>query len=252
VICVTRDLTEELKAEEFFRVLFEKASDAVYLVDDEGLRLVEANEAVCRMLGYTREELLRLSVVDLVPPPYRHRIPEFHASVRTGPGYRRDRRMLFRKDGTTVPVDHAVSRVEISGKPYYIASCRDLTEQERVARELEEAKSFLEHVQENAGDGLALMDENGVYVAVNKKFLEMIGARREDVIGVSWFKRVTPEREKPTARSWARLMKGERIAMRTSIPRPDGSTISADANSSMILRGDAATSSRSSATSPTR
>src|SRR5207244_1011020 len=115
----------------------------------------------------------RLRVVDLVPPPYRHRIPEFHESVRKGSGYRRDRRVLFRKDGTTVATDHAVSRVEISGKPYYMASCRDLTEQERVARELEEAKSFLEHVQENASDGLALMDESGVYVAVNQKLLEM-------------------------------------------------------------------------------
>src|SRR6185369_3790654 len=127
--------------------------------------------------------------------PYRNRIPEFHASVRTGPGYRRDRRMLFRKDGTTVPVDHAVSRVQISGKPYYIASCRDLTEQERVARELEEAKSFLEHVQENAGDGLALMDEHGVYVAVNRKLLELLGVRREQILGTHWMERTPPDKK---------------------------------------------------------
>src|SRR6185503_18409580 len=106
VICVCRDLTEELKAQEFFRVLFEKASDAVYLVSDEGLRVVEANEAACRLLGYDRDEFLRLGVVELVPPPYRHRIAEFHASVRDGSGYRRDRRVLFRKDGTLVATDH--------------------------------------------------------------------------------------------------------------------------------------------------
>src|SRR5205807_7162059 len=98
-------------------------------------------------LGYTRDEMLKIRVVDLVPPPYRDRIGEFHASVRTGPGYRRDRRVLYRKDGTVVATDHAVSRVYIAGKPYYIAACRDLTGEERAAREHEQAKAFLAHDQ---------------------------------------------------------------------------------------------------------
>jgi PAS domain S-box-containing protein len=239
VVCVYRDLTEQLKAQEFFRVLFEKASDAVYLVADEGLRVVEANEAACRLLGYTREEFLRLRVVDLVPPPFRHRIAEFHESVRTGPGYRRDRRMAFRKDGSMVATDQAVSRVEISGKPYYIASCRDLTEQERAARELEEAKAFLEHVQENAGDGLALLDENGFYVAVNQKLLEMRGgARREEILGTPWMERATPERMEGYRHYWDRLMKGERISMRTTIERPPAPSVIVDVSSALILRGD--------------
>jgi PAS domain S-box-containing protein len=238
IVGVHRDLTEELKAEEFFRVLFERATDALYLVRDEGLRVVEANEAACRMLGYTRDEFLKLAVVDLVPPPYRHRIAEFHESVRTGHGYRRDRRVLYRKDGTTVATDQAVSRVEISGKPYYIASCRDLTEQERVGRELEEAKSFLEHVQENASDGLALWDENGVYIAANQRCLEMLGVRREDVIGTTWMKRVGPERAEAFRPIWDRLMKGERVSMRSVLPRTGASPVTVDINSTLIVRGE--------------
>jgi len=237
-VSVHRDLTEELKAQEFFRVLFEKASDPVYLVSDEGLRVVEANEAACRLLGYGRDEFLRLTVAELVPPPYRHRIPEFHASVRDGSGYRRDRRVLFRKDGTVVATDHAVSRVDISGKPYYIASCRDLTEQERAAKELEEAKAFLEHVQENASDGLALLDENGRYVAVNQKLLEWRGARREDILGTPWMKDTPPDKIEGYHRYWARLMQGERTSMRTTIESPGKASIVADVSSSMIRRGE--------------
>jgi PAS domain S-box-containing protein len=238
VVCVYRDLTEQLKAQEFFRVLFEKATDAVYLVADEGLRVVEANEAACRLLGYSRDEFLKLGVVDLVPPPYRHRIPEFHDSVRNGPGYRRDRRVLFRKDGQAVATDHAVSRVEISGKPYYMASCRDLTDQERAARELEEAKAFLEHVQENASDGLALLDENGIFVAVNQKLLEMNGRRREDLIGTPWAQGTSPERLEAYRAQWEKLMRGERVAMRTTLSRPSGPPVVVDVSSAMILRGE--------------
>lgn len=238
LISVVRDLTEQRRAEEFLRVLFEKAIDPVYVVEDETLRVVEANQAACRLLGYPREEFVRLEIVDLVPPAYRDRIPEFHASVRKDPGFRRDRRMLLRKDGSVVATDHAVFLVEISGKPYYIASCRDLTEQDRAARELEEAKAFLEHVQDNASDGLALLDENGVYVAVNRKLLEMSARRREELIGTAWMARATTDRREAFRRTWERLMQGERISMRTTIERPGLLPIIVDVSAACIVRGE--------------
>ena len=107
-----------------------------------------------------------------------------------------------------------------------------------MARELEEAKTFLEHVQENASDGLALWDENGVYVAVNKKFLEMIGSRREDIIGVNWMTRLSPEQREAYRPSWERLMKGERVSMRSVLERSGAPPVTADINSSMIYRGE--------------
>lgn len=239
LIAVVRDLTEQRKAEEFFRVLFEKASDAVFLVVGEGLRIVEVNEAACRLLGYPREEFLRLSVPDLVPPHFRDRIEGVRQRLQQHSGYLRDRRMLIRKDGSMVATDHAISRVDISGRTYYIASVRDLTEQERAARELEEAKAFLEHVQENASDGFALIDENGVYVAVNQKLMEMRGeTRRENIVGTAWIQRTSPESRKEFLHHWDRLMQGERVSMRTTVDRPGGPPIIVDVNSSMILRGE--------------
>jgi PAS domain S-box-containing protein len=236
-IGVYRDLTEQRKAEEFFRVLFERASDAVYLVEDGTLRIVEANEATARLFGYSREELLRLKVPDLVPPEFRSRIAAVRQSVKDEPGYRRDRRVYLRKDGTTVATDNAISRVQISGKAYYIASSRDLTEQERAGRELEEAKAFLEHVQENASDGFALLDENGAYVTVNRRLLEMNGRRREDMIGTFWVDRTDPQRLEDYRRYWELLMKGQRITMRTAIERPSGPPVEVAVSSALIERG---------------
>jgi PAS domain S-box-containing protein len=235
-IGVYRDLTEQRKAEEFFRVLFERASDAVYLVEDGTLRIVEANEATARLFGYSREELLRLKVPDLVPPEFRNRIAAVRQSVKDDPGYRRDRRVYLRKDGTTVATDNAISRVQISGQPYYIASCRDLTEQERAARELEEAKAFLEHVQDNASDGFALLDENGTYVAVNRRLLELNGRRREDVVGTCWVDRTDPQRLEGFRRYWDLLMKGQRITMRTAIERASGPPVDVSVSAALIER----------------
>ena len=105
---VSFDLSERLKAEEFFRVLFQKANDAVFLVEGEGLRIVEANEAAGRLLGYSREEFLALKVPDIVPPDKRHLIAGVRQSVESPGGFRRERRFLLRKDGSTVLTDHTI------------------------------------------------------------------------------------------------------------------------------------------------
>ncbi|MBV8881627.1 MAG: PAS domain S-box protein, partial [Planctomycetaceae bacterium] len=239
-VAVVRDLTPQRRAEEFFRVLFEKASDAVFLVEDGTLRVVEANESACRMLGYTREEFLRLKVPDLVPPELRSRIPKVRQNVERPSGYQRDRRMLLRKDGTSVATDHAISRLDFGGKPYYLASSRDLTAQEQSAQELSEAKAFLEHLQENASDGIALLDENGVYVSVNRRMLEIVGATREAMIGKSYMSRVDPAKLEGYRRYWQRQLDGEHITMRTTVERPDGRSVPVEISSAAIRRGSRA------------
>lgn len=236
-VAVVRDLTAQRRAEEIFRVLFEKASDAIFLVEDQTQQVVEANESACRLLGYSRDEFLRLKIPDLVPPELRHRISGVRKRVSEG-GYQRDRRMLLRKDGTSVPTDHAITRLDVGGRVFYLASCRDLTSQEEAAEELAEAKAFLEHLQENASDGFAVLDDQGVYLSVNQRLLEIAGARREDLIGRPYQSRTDPKAQDEYGRSWRRLMAGERVTMRTAIPRADGRSIICEVSSAPIRRGN--------------
>jgi len=236
-VAVVLDLTQQRRAEEFFRVLFEKASDAVYLVEHGTMQVVEANEAVCRLLGYTREEFLKLKVPDLIPPELRHRIPGVRQIVEQETGYLRDRRMLLRKDGGSVAVDNTISRLDFGGRPYYLASCRDLTQQEQSAQELSEAKAFLEHLQENASDGIALLDEKGTYLSVNRRLLEILGARREDVIGKTYQSRADPAKLAEYRGFWERQLKGEVVSLRTAIDRPDGVTVPLEISSAAVRRG---------------
>jgi PAS domain S-box-containing protein len=236
-IALFRNATERLKAEEFFRVLFQKSADAVYLVEGEGLRIVEANEAVCAMLGYTREEMLTLKVPDVIPPDKRHLITEVRQSVSGANGYRRDRRLLLRKNGTSVPTDHTIARIEIGGKPYFLASSRDLTEREQSARELEEAKAFLEGVQEGASDGIAILNEAGTYLSVNQKLLEMHGRTRDYFVGRSYREATKPENVPAYDEAWRRLMSGERIRIRAVIPHVNGQRIPVDVSSAAFELG---------------
>lgn len=93
-----------------YRMLFEHTSDAVIVFDEEG-RFLEVNARLCRLLGYEREELLRMNVRDLLPEEELARRPVSYEELRAGKTVRRERRLL-RKDGTRVRVEAVGSMVE--------------------------------------------------------------------------------------------------------------------------------------------
>jgi diguanylate cyclase (GGDEF)-like protein/PAS domain S-box-containing protein len=148
ILALARDVTERKEAEERlleserrFRQLFEQSVEALFLHDEDG-RLVDCNREACRSLGYTREELLSLTlsdfVVDLIPPderearddtPWRHALGgEPRADVVFHENEHR------RKDGATFPVEVGIGSIEYGGRRLILASCRDITER----KELEE------------------------------------------------------------------------------------------------------------------
>ena len=90
-------------------MLLEHTSDAVVVFDEEG-RFLEVNERFCRLLGYGREELLRMNVLDLLPEEELARQPVSYEDLRAGKTVRRERRLL-RKDGTRVRVEIVGSMV---------------------------------------------------------------------------------------------------------------------------------------------
>jgi PAS domain S-box-containing protein len=237
IIAVVRDLTEHRKAEEFHRVLFEQAGEAIVVVDHPTRKVVDANDKAAQLHGYTRTEFLNLRVEDYVAPVAQTEILEIGRALEEQ-GHYEGRQFHRRKDGSLFPCSLNIKTVTGGSGKLVIGVYRDLTEQERAARELEEAKAFLEHVQEHASDGLALLDENGIYVAVNQKVLEWNGRKREDLIGIPWMKNTPPDKMEGYKRVWDLLMKGETVSMRTTIDPPGAPSIIVDVSSAMIRRGE--------------
>jgi PAS domain S-box-containing protein len=130
----TRALQELRETQERHRRLVECASDALLVHDLEG-RFLEANEQACRSLGYSRDELLGMSVsqIDLGYDPVG--APRLWAGLQAGRPVSRET-LYRRKDGTPCHVEERLGRLEMGEKTLVLCVARDVTERRRMEETL--------------------------------------------------------------------------------------------------------------------
>lgn len=158
-------------SEERYRRLVEQASDGIFIADLEG-RYTAVNEAGCRMLGYSREELLGMRITDLIPEDEVPRLARSKEGLLAG-GTQVGEWTLRRKDGTPLPV-------EVSAKIFpdgtWQGFVRDITERRRVDRMKDEVIALTSHELQNP---LAT-----VHAAVRMLLVGDAGALTEPVVGL--------------------------------------------------------------------
>lgn len=155
-----QDVTERKEAEirlreseDRFRTIFEQATDGIMIADLEERRQIEANRAMCAMLGYTRDELLSLHVEDVHPKEDLPRIMDlFERQVRGEISLAPDIPML-RKDGTVIYADVNSRRITLNGRNCIAGYFRDITERKQAVEALRERERKLAESQRIAHIG---------------------------------------------------------------------------------------------------
>src|SRR6478752_4820031 len=136
----SRATHHESSMESRYRKLLHAAPDAILEVNEEG-RILMLNEAVERMFGYSRAELLGLSVDSVVPASMRSGHAEHRASYAAHPKTRPMGTGLElqgqRKDGSLFPVEISLSPNWIEGSLHVIASVRDISERKAVENRIQ-------------------------------------------------------------------------------------------------------------------
>jgi PAS domain S-box-containing protein len=127
-----------------FAAVFEHSLDALLLVDN-AMRYVDANPSACRLLGYTRDELCRLTIPELTTEEYRPRVPEAWAAY-LGQGCARKEWQFRAKDGSVRIVDLSCTANVLPG--LHLSAARDVTAQKKAEAEadlLRRALDALDH-----------------------------------------------------------------------------------------------------------
>lgn len=135
VLVMARDISEQMRAETAlresearFRGLVAHASEGIFTHGLDG-RFSEANPAACAMLGYSRDELLRMHPWDFVVNDPKEKMLGLWNGMATGEAIAVDG-VFRRKDGSDVFAEVRLVRFEQDGEPAIIATCRDVTERQ--------------------------------------------------------------------------------------------------------------------------
>jgi PAS domain S-box-containing protein len=161
---------EELRLTQF---AVDHASDAVFWMDWLG-RIVYANEAACRSLGRTREEVLALSIPDIDPLVAQTGWEKAWQLVKER------RSMTFetqhrRKDGTVFPVEVSAKYLEFGGKEYSFTFVRDISERKRTELALQASERRYRRFVERNAAGVIRNTSGGAIIDCNQSGLRFLG-----------------------------------------------------------------------------
>jgi len=134
-----RNITERRQAEKALResearykALFFSAVEGIVVADLETKQFLYANPAICRMFGYTEEELMRLGVEDIHPKEsLAHVLAEFEAQVR-GKKTLAPNLLCLRKDGISFYADVNATSVVLDGRKCIVGFFTDITERKKM------------------------------------------------------------------------------------------------------------------------
>lgn len=169
--------------------MLESAGAGMYAIDRAG-QCTFINRAAESMLGFTREECLGKDMHTLIHAHYqdgRHYPVEdcpIYAAGRTGSGIHADDEIVWRKDGSLLPVEYFAEPLRLNGETVgTIVTIQDITERKRAAAALLESDRRLRSVMDSLTAFVGLMTPDGILLDVNRASLQAINAAPGDVIG---------------------------------------------------------------------
>ncbi|MGB7548855.1 MAG: EAL domain-containing protein [Terracidiphilus sp.] len=173
---------ERARAEEslkLFRLLIDQSNDMIQVVDMETMRLVDVNARACLSLGYTREELLSMSIRDIDPT-----IDETVRARVDGEllksGHAMFQGLQRRKDGSTFPVEVSLRYVRLD-RNYIVCAVRDITERKQAEKRMVEALRFTQTILDTSPFGIIIYKTSGEAVVANPASAQLVGGSIEQI-----------------------------------------------------------------------
>lgn len=185
-----REIAEQrLRASEArYRLLVEQSADGIFVADTQG-RCIDINPAGYAMLGYSRDEILRRAIADMVEADEIPRIEPEAAKLAGGKVVLSEWR-LRRKDGS-VFVGEILAR-RLPGRRFQ-GIVRDITDRKRAEDRLRESEERFRGIYEYAGTGIAILDLKGRFLSCNPAYSAIVGYTEDELRQLNFRRLIYPE-----------------------------------------------------------
>ena len=213
-IHVARDITERRKAEEVLREseqryssLFKVNHSVMFLIDPENADIVDANLAACSFYGWSQEEITSMKITDINMLSKEQVFQEMERAKSEERKHFFFRHRLANEEIRDVEVYSGPIRLH--GRELLYSIIHDITERKRAEEALQKSEERYRNLVETMNEGLAMADQDYVFTYVNETFCEMLGYRRDELIGHNLIEFVHDDDKESMKEQMARRRMGE-------------------------------------------
>ncbi|MCK4814985.1 PAS domain S-box protein, partial [bacterium] len=200
------------ESKEKFQKIFEEGPLGMSVLNYD-FDYIDVNPALCKMLGYTREELLTMTFSDITHPEdiendlkLSKKLFDEEISIH------KIEKRYIKKDGSILNVKISASVIhDDKGKFLYgVGMIEDYTEQKQIKEEILREKKTAQNYLDIVGVMLIAIDEQQRITLINKKGSSLLGYDENEILGKNWFDSFIPERLREEIKTvFQKLMLGE-------------------------------------------
>ena len=171
--------------EQSYRQIFDAAHDAIFVHDGVTGEILDVNQTMLDMFGYTRAEMSQLTHAafhNLDPAAHEEALRRIRLAVAEGPQI--FEWVSWRKQGEAFPTEVALRAATLDGQTRVLAVVRDITERKRAEADLRASEERYRKLFDDATEGIALADpQTGRLLDCNAAFGLLTGYSRAEIIG---------------------------------------------------------------------
>jgi PAS domain S-box-containing protein len=163
-----------------YRSLVKQSSDGIYILDPRSSRIIEANDQFLKMLGYSEEEITRLSLEDIV-------VFENESVKDSIAKILKDRHDVFGlrqyrcRDGSLIDVEISATLMSVGDERVVMVNVRDVTDRRRAEAALQASERRYRTLFEESRDAVYLNRLDGTFVDGNQSMLDLFGYTKEEM-----------------------------------------------------------------------
>lgn len=204
-----RDVSEQQLIEFQYRATFEKAPDAIVLVDAETTKIIEFNEKACSMLGYSREEYAKLSIIDIEASENPTQIKQ-HMKNMFECGHDSFETTLRCKNGDIRHVHVIAITIQVAGRKLIQSIQHDLTDRKKTELALVESEEMFRNLADQSPN-MIFINQNRKVVYVNHLCETVMGYSRKEFYSpeFNFMCLIAPESYPVIEKSWGKHIKQE-------------------------------------------
>jgi PAS domain S-box-containing protein len=189
---ISQELSERKTAEQNYRNLFEQAAEGILIVDTAGIILL-ANESICKISGYSKEELLSNNVAclfsedELIKEPFRYDLLEKDQVVSRV-------RYITKKDRSGLPVEMRTKKLNDGRYQSFIADISERLKAEKLLKDFERIFNL-------SANPICILDISGNFIKVNPAMVRILEYDYHEIEGNNMTAFIFPD-DRDTARRY--------------------------------------------------